>query len=100
VNGIDLQDKGSRRAVRRTVGMAFQYPEHQLFADSVIDDVAFGPRAMGMSDTEARQRAETALERVDLDVCVYGHRSPFDLSGGEMRRVALAGILSMQPNIL
>jgi len=100
VNGIDLQDKGSRRAVRRTVGMAFQYPEHQLFADSVIDDVAFGPRAIGMSDTQARQRAETALERVDLDVCVYGHRSPFDLSGGEMRRIALAGILSMQPNIL
>jgi energy-coupling factor transport system ATP-binding protein len=80
--------------------MAFQYPEHQLFADSVIDDVAFGPRAVGVSDTDARKRAENALERVDLDVCTYGHRSPFDLSGGEMRRVALAGILAMRPGIL
>jgi len=100
VNGVDLRDKGSRRAARRAVGMAFQYPEHQLFADSVIDDVAFGPRAVGVSDTDARKRAENALERVDLDVCTYGHRSPFDLSGGEMRRVALAGILAMRPGIL
>jgi len=100
VNGVDLRDKASRRTARRAVGMAFQYPEHQLFADSVIDDVAFGPRAIGMSDAEARERAETALERVDLDVCTYGHRSPFDLSGGEMRRVALAGILAMRPSIL
>lgn len=100
VNGVDLRDKGSRRTVRHTVGMAFQYPEHQLFADSVIDDVAFGPRAMGASDREARQRAEAALERVDLDACTYGHRSPFDLSGGEMRRAALAGILAMRPSIL
>jgi len=100
VNGVDLKDKASRRVVRRSVGMAFQYPEQQLFADSVIDDVAFGPRAIGMSDAEARARAEAALERVDIDVCTYGHRSPFDLSGGEMRRVALAGIIAMQPNVL
>lgn len=100
VNGVDLKGKASRRTARRSVGMAFQYPEQQLFADSVIDDVAFGPRALGASDAEARMRAEAALERVDLDVCTYGHRSPFELSGGEMRRVALAGILAMQPSIL
>jgi energy-coupling factor transport system ATP-binding protein len=100
VNGIDLRDKGSRRAARRAVGMAFQYPEQQLFADSVLDDVAFGPRAVGVPEAEALRLAETALERVDVDVCTYGHRSPFELSGGEMRRVALAGILALQPSIL
>jgi len=100
VNGVDLRDKASRRTARRAVGMAFQYPEYQLFADTVIDDVAFGPRVTGVSDAQARQRAEAALERVDIDLCTYGHRSPFDLSGGEMRRVALAGILAMRPTIL
>lgn len=99
VNGVDLSDKRSRRAARRTVGMAFQYPEHQLFADTVADDVAFGPRTAGISDDEVALRVRSALARVDLDYCTYANRSPFDLSGGEMRRAAIAGILAMDPSI-
>lgn len=100
VDGIDLTDRAARREVRRRVGLVFQYPEHQLFADTVSEDVAFGPRALGVPAGEIEQLVITALERVGLDFCEVGHRSPFELSGGQMRRVAIAGVLATRPGTL
>lgn len=100
VDGIDLTDRAARREVRRRVGLVFQYPEHQLFADTVSEDVAFGPRALGVPAGEIEQLVITALERAGLDFCEVGHRSPFELSGGQMRRVAIAGVLATRPGTL
>ncbi len=100
VDGIDLTDRAACREVRRRVGLVFQYPEHQLFADTVSEDVAFGPRALGVPAGEIEQLVITALERVGLDFCEVGHRSPFELSGGQMRRVAIAGVLATRPGTL
>lgn len=86
--------------VRRNVGLAFQFPEGQLFEESVFEDVAFGPRSIGLSEVEIKARVHEALELVGLPVSRYGDRSPFSLSGGERRRAALAGILVMNPRIL
>jgi len=82
------------------VGLVFQAPETQLFAETVLDDVAFGPSNLGLDRAQARQRAREALLSVDMDPDVFGARSPFALSGGEARRVALAGVLAMQPAYL
>jgi energy-coupling factor transporter ATPase len=92
--GIDKID------VRRRVGFAFQFPELQLFDETVLRDVAFGPTNLGMSEDQARRAAVSALDAVGLPASVFGERSPFSLSGGEMRRVALAGILAMAPEVL
>ncbi|HXF81403.1 MAG TPA: energy-coupling factor transporter ATPase, partial [bacterium] len=101
VAGIDLTDpRADRRAVRRQVGLLFQYPEHQLFEETVFEDVAFGPRNLGLPADEVRERVEDALRAVGLDPAVFGPRSPFSLSGGEMRRVAAAGVLAMAPRVL
>jgi len=100
VNGADLAERSARRALRRQVGIVFQYPEHQLFADTVADDVAFGPRALGFSPAKVAHAVDEALQRVDMELCTYGHRSPFDLSEGQMRRVAIAGVLAARPDIL
>jgi len=100
VNGADLAERSARRALRRQVGIVFQYPEHQLFADTVAEDVGFGPRALGLTGREAERAVDEALERVDMELCTYGHRSPFELSGGQMRRVAIAGVLATRPEIL
>ena len=100
VNGADLAERSARRTLRRQVGVVFQYPEHQLFADTVAEDVGFGPRALGFSPSEVEHAVDEALERVDMELCTYGHRSPFDLSGGQMRRVAIAGVLAARPDIL
>ncbi|MBN2839661.1 MAG: energy-coupling factor transporter ATPase [Coriobacteriia bacterium] len=100
VDGMDLADRTSRKTVRRRVGVVFQYPEHQLFADSVAEDVAFGPRALDIAPDDIQRRVTDALARVDMDICTYGHRSPFELSGGQMRRVAIAGVLATGPSIL
>lgn len=99
VNGIDLADKRRRKEVRRQVGMAFQYPESQLFAETVAEDIAFGPRNLGLAEDEVQRRVRTALLGVEMDYDRYAYRSPFDLSGGEMRRIALAGIIAMDPKI-
>ncbi|MGV8083330.1 MAG: energy-coupling factor transporter ATPase [Coriobacteriia bacterium] len=99
VNGIDLADKRRRKEVRRLVGMAFQYPESQLFAETVAEDIAFGPRNLGLDEEEVQRRVRLAMLGVEMDYERYAHRSPFDLSGGEMRRVALAGIIAMDPKI-
>ncbi|HIT69930.1 MAG TPA: energy-coupling factor transporter ATPase [Candidatus Aphodomonas merdavium] len=101
VDGQDIFEKGvDRRDVRRRVGMVFQYPEYQLFEESVKKDVMFGPKNLGLSQEECEQRAEEALYRVGLDAAQIGERSPFELSGGQMRRVAIAGVLAMRPGTL
>lgn len=100
VDGMDTRERKLRRKVRTTVGLAFQYPETQLFANTVADDVAFGPRNLELSDDEVNRRVRAALERVGMDYAEVAQRSPFDLSGGQQRRVALAGILAMEPRVL
>lgn len=89
------------KALRRDVGMVFQYPEYQLFADTVLDDVCFGLKNFGVSDkAEREQMAKQAIELVGLEFDKVKNKSPFDLSGGEKRRVALAGVLAMNPKVL
>jgi len=96
---LDGEPLVSARA-RGVVGLVFQDPESQLFADTVLDDVAFGPRNLGLSASEATDRAEVALVSVGFDPARHGGRSPFSLSGGEARRVAIAGVLAMRPRYL
>ncbi len=99
VDGIDAA--GPRgRDLRGRVGLVFQRPEAQLFAASVAEDVAFGPRNLGLPDAAAHEAAEGALAAVGLDPASFGPRSPFSLSGGEARRVAVAGVLAMRPSYL
>ena len=100
VDGFDTRERKLRREVRTKVGLAFQYPETQLFANTVAEDVAFGPRNLGLSDDEVNRRVREALDHVGLDYDAIAQRSPFDLSGGQQRRVALAGILAMEPSVL
>jgi len=100
VDGRDLADRASRKVVRQRIGMVFQYPEHQLFADTVADDIAFGPRALGLPACDLERRVADAIELVGMDICTVGHRSPFELSGGQMRRVAIAGVLAAEPTLL
>ena len=92
--------KQALKSVRQKVGMVFQYPEHQLFEETVFDDVAFGPRNLGLSVDEVQERVETALTCVGLNFSEIAKRSPFRLSGGQMRRVAIAGVIALQPEYL
>jgi energy-coupling factor transport system ATP-binding protein len=101
VDGLDLTAKEtSLLEVRRKVGLVFQYPEYQLFEETVAKDIAFGPKNLGLSDEEIDSRVRTAMAKVGLDYDEIADRSPFDLSGGQMRRVAIAGVLAMQPKVL
>ena len=100
VDGHDLSVKAERKTVRSLVGMVFQYPEYQLFAETVFEDVAFGPRNMKLDDAEIKDRVGNAMKLVGLDPERFSSRSPFDLSGGERRRAAIAGVLAMQPKYL
>ena len=101
IDGNDVHaKKAEMKRVRQRVGMVFQYPEHQLFEETVFDDVAFGPRNLGLESDEVAQRVEIALERVGLPASEYAKRSPFRLSGGQMRRVAIAGVIALQPEYL
>ncbi|MBR4906285.1 MAG: energy-coupling factor transporter ATPase [Clostridia bacterium] len=100
VDGHDLSQKSERRTVRSLVGMVFQYPEYQLFAETVYEDVAFGPRNMKLDEAEIKTRVTNAMTMVGLDPERFSTRSPFELSGGERRRAAIAGVLAMQPKYL
>jgi len=88
------------RAQRRRIGLAFQHPEQQIFEQTVFKEVAFGPRNLGLTQAEVAGRVQWALEMVGLDAAAFAERVPFALSGGEMRRVALAGMLAMRPDVL
>lgn len=87
------------KALRKVVGLVFQFPEYQLFEETILRDISFGPKNFGVSEEEANERARIAIKQVGLDES-YLERSPFDLSGGQKRRVAIAGILAMEPEIL
>lgn len=87
------------KLLRRHVGMVFQFPENQLFEETVRQDIAFGPKNFGMGETDANKLADAMLQTVGLDSS-YAERSPFELSGGQMRRVAIAGVLAMRPKVL
>ncbi len=101
VDGRSLTDKATDlREVRQRVGLVFQYPEHQLFEETVFADVAFGPKNQGVPEAELKERVNEALTLVGLDPSAICDRSPFELSGGQMRRVAIAGILAMRPKVL
>ncbi len=101
LNGQDINGAGvNRRALRQRVGLVFQYPEYQLFEETVAKDVAFGPANQGVTGEALNDRVRRALKAVHLDYNTIGQRSPFELSGGQMRRVAIAGVIAMEPEIL
>ena len=101
IDGEDLNgDHVNRRALRQRIGLVFQYPEYQLFEDTVAKDIAFGPKNQGLSAEEISERVHYAMDCVHLDYEKYAERSPFELSGGQMRRVAIAGVLAMRPSVL
>ncbi len=100
LRGEDLADKAVGARARTAVGLVFQYPEHQLFAATVYDDVAFGPRNLGLGPDEVDGRVRRALAAVGMDASAVGAKSPFELSGGQQRRVAFAGVLAMAPEVL
>ena len=101
VDDMDLSAKKlDLKKLRAKVGMVFQYPEYQLFDDTVVKDVMFGPRNLGLPPDEQKARAKEAIELVGLDYDAIAERSPFELSGGQKRRVALAGVIAMRPEIL
>lgn len=101
VAGINpAEARADVKTLRQQVGLVFQYPEHQLFEETVYDDVAYGPRNLGLTEDEIRTRVSESLALVGVDPDRFGRRSPFSLSGGEMRRVAIAGVLAMRPKVL
>ena len=101
IRGTDITKPGvAMRDIRRRVGLVFQYPEYQLFEETVAKDVAFGPKNLGLVEEEVENRVREALEMVGIDYEVYGQRSPFELSGGQKRRVAIAGVVAMKPQVL
>ncbi len=101
VDGINILEKGAKiKAVRQKVGLVFQYPEHQIFEESVYADIAFGPKNLGLPHEKIAKRVKKAMQMVHLDYETYKEASPFVLSGGEKRRVAIAGVLAMEPKYL
>ena len=101
IDDIDISGRGGEaKKARQQVGMVFQYPEHQIFAETVYEDIAFGPRNRGFSAEEVDKQVHEAMALVGLDFDTFAKRSPFQLSGGQMRRVAIAGVVAMNPDYL
>lgn len=101
VEDIDLKAKNqAARDARRRVGMVFQYPEHQLFEETIYQDIAFGPKNLGVPEEQIASRVRRAMDFVGLDFETFKERSPFNLSGGQMRRVAIAGVIALEPAYL
>lgn len=101
IDGENICDgKTVMREIRKKVGLVFQYPEYQLFEETVFKDVAFGPKNIGLADEELEDRVREAIELVGLDYEQIKDKSPFDLSGGQKRRVAIAGVIAMKPKVL
>lgn len=101
IDDIDISGSGGEaKKARQQVGMVFQYPEHQIFAETVYEDIAFGPRNRGFSAEEVDKQVHEAMAFVGLDFDTFAKRSPFQLSGGQMRRVAIAGVVAMNPDYL
>lgn len=101
LNNVDIFDKKSNLAdIRKEVGIVFQYPEYQLFEETIEKDIAYGPTNLGIDIEEIRERVKLSMSMVGLNYEVYKDKSPFNLSGGQKRRVAIAGILAMKPKVL
>ncbi|KYZ77732.1 energy-coupling factor transporter ATPase [Anaerosporomusa subterranea] len=101
VDGVNLHTKSAEsKSARRKVGMVFQYPEQQLFEETVFDDIAFGPRNLKLDADTVEARVRRAMDFVGLDFDAFSRRSPFRLSGGQMRRVAIAGVIALEPTYL
>lgn len=101
VDGVNINDKTvGKKDVRQKVGLVFQYPEHQIFEETVYKDVAFGPKNLGLEGAQIEERVQEAIEIVGLDYDNIKNISPFELSGGQKRRVAIAGVIAMKPKVL
>ena len=102
VDGVNINEKKSKESLiaRRKVGLVFQYPEQQLFEETIYADIAFGPKNFGLSEEEIAKRVQNSMRFVELDYETYKDKSPFQLSGGQMRRVAIAGIMALSPKYL
>lgn len=101
VDDIDInKDKANLIEIRKKVGIVFQYPEYQLFEETIEKDIAFGPKNLHLSEEEIHERVKSSMEMVELDYKKFKDKSPFDLSGGQKRRVAIAGVIAMKPNVL
>ncbi|OFI06861.1 energy-coupling factor transporter ATP-binding protein EcfA2 [Clostridium acetireducens DSM 10703] len=101
IDGLDITNKDVKlNAIRKKVGLVFQYPEYQLFEETIERDIAFGPKNLGLSEEEIAIRVKRAMNMVGLEYETYKDKSPFELSGGQKRRVAIAGVIAMEPKVL
>ena len=100
VDSVELSGKYDKKAIRTKVGMVFQYPEQQLFEETVVKDICFGPKNLGLSEEKQIERAKSAMALMQIEYETFAEHSPFDLSGGQKRRVAIAGVLAMEPDYL
>lgn len=101
VDGVNITEKGVKLSdIRKKVGLVFQYPEYQLFEETIERDIEFGPKNLGLGEEEIHERVIKAMEMVGLDYETYKDKSPFELSGGQKRRVAIAGVVAMEPKVL
>ena len=101
VDDIDITNKEAKLTeIRKKIGLVFQYPEYQLFEETIEKDIAFGPNNLELSSEEVSRRVKKSMEMVGLDYETYKNVSPFDLSGGQKRRVAIAGVIAMEPKVL